>query len=140
MKIGCDFLHVSLFFPRTDFQKLEREARICRKLQHPNIGEFLSFLLHALVRWRRPSLRPPPPPPPILTVATPPPQLKVTFLRAKRRRVRVSRGRRGPPPSSPSLELPRPAASAALEPCGSVAVNEEEASGLQRRIVGEAVA
>nr|XP_053631768.1 calcium/calmodulin-dependent protein kinase type II-like isoform X1 [Cherax quadricarinatus] len=22
-----------------DFQKLEREARICRKLQHPNIGE-----------------------------------------------------------------------------------------------------
>lgn len=23
-----------------DFQKLEREARICRKLNHPNIGEF----------------------------------------------------------------------------------------------------
>lgn len=23
-----------------DFQKLEREARICRKLQHPNIGEY----------------------------------------------------------------------------------------------------
>ena len=22
-----------------DFQKLEREARICRKLQHPNIGK-----------------------------------------------------------------------------------------------------
>lgn len=22
-----------------DFQKLEREARICRRLQHPNIGE-----------------------------------------------------------------------------------------------------
>ena len=30
----------------SDFQKLEREARICRKLQHPNIGEWsvvLSF-------------------------------------------------------------------------------------------------
>lgn len=23
----------------SDFQKLEREARICRKLQHPNIGK-----------------------------------------------------------------------------------------------------
>jgi calcium/calmodulin-dependent protein kinase (CaM kinase) II len=23
-----------------DFQKLEREARICRKLNHPNIGEY----------------------------------------------------------------------------------------------------
>jgi hypothetical protein len=38
-----------VIFP--DFQKLEREARICRKLQHPNIGErkllhfsFLRFL------------------------------------------------------------------------------------------------
>ena len=28
-------------FPLLDFQKLEREARICRKLQHPNIGKFL---------------------------------------------------------------------------------------------------
>lgn len=27
-----------MFF--SDFQKLEREARICRKLQHPNIGKF----------------------------------------------------------------------------------------------------
>ncbi|GLH10850.1 Protein of unknown function [Gryllus bimaculatus] len=25
------------------FQKLEREARICRKLQHPNIGKYTSF-------------------------------------------------------------------------------------------------
>lgn len=29
----------------SDFQKLEREARICRKLQHPNIGEYSSFLI-----------------------------------------------------------------------------------------------
>jgi hypothetical protein len=31
---------------RTDFQKLEREARICRKLHHPNIGtrNFFSFV------------------------------------------------------------------------------------------------
>lgn len=27
----------------SDFQKLEREARICRKLQHPNIGKFHAF-------------------------------------------------------------------------------------------------
>lgn len=27
-----------------DFQKLEREARICRKLQHPNIGKSILFL------------------------------------------------------------------------------------------------
>lgn len=33
------------FFCRScvDFQKLEREARICRKLQHPNIGKVLNF-------------------------------------------------------------------------------------------------
>lgn len=31
------------FFYLSDFQKLEREARICRKLQHPNIGEFFIF-------------------------------------------------------------------------------------------------
>lgn len=29
--------------PLTDFQKLEREARICRKLQHPNIGTVSHF-------------------------------------------------------------------------------------------------
>lgn len=34
----------------SDFQKLEREARICRKLQHPNIGKLnlknkLSFVV-----------------------------------------------------------------------------------------------
>lgn len=28
-----------LLFRFADFQKLEREARICRKLQHPNIGK-----------------------------------------------------------------------------------------------------
>lgn len=28
-----------------DFQKLEREARICRKLQHPNIGKSILFEL-----------------------------------------------------------------------------------------------
>ena len=27
----------------SDFQKLEREARICRKLQHPNIGEYIQL-------------------------------------------------------------------------------------------------
>ena len=27
------------FYQLADFQKLEREARICRKLQHPNIGK-----------------------------------------------------------------------------------------------------
>ena len=43
----------SIRFLVSDFQKLEREARICRKLQHPNIGEycectfFLSYLLIA---------------------------------------------------------------------------------------------
>ena len=30
-----------------DFQKLEREARICRKLQHPNIGK-MDFLIAQL--------------------------------------------------------------------------------------------
>jgi hypothetical protein len=37
-----------VIFP--DFQKLEREARICRKLQHPNIGErkLLHFSLFSL--------------------------------------------------------------------------------------------
>ena len=29
-----------LFYFFSDFQKLEREARICRKLQHPNIGTY----------------------------------------------------------------------------------------------------
>ena len=29
-----------------DFQKLEREARICRKLQHPNIGKKSSYNIH----------------------------------------------------------------------------------------------
>ena len=35
-----------------DFQKLEREARICRKLQHPNIGKQLPiyFTLESVVR------------------------------------------------------------------------------------------
>nr|QCI31494.1 calcium/calmodulin-dependent protein kinase type II subunit [Grandidierella japonica] len=33
-----------------DFQKLEREARICRKLQHPNIGNFYETSPHLLVR------------------------------------------------------------------------------------------
>lgn len=28
-----------VFFPFQDHQKLEREARICRLLKHPNIGE-----------------------------------------------------------------------------------------------------
>lgn len=28
-----------------DFQKLEREARICRKLQHPNIGIYFLFMV-----------------------------------------------------------------------------------------------
>lgn len=32
------FIDFAMFF-FSDFQKLEREARICRKLQHPNIGE-----------------------------------------------------------------------------------------------------
>lgn len=36
------YQHVSNFL--LDFQKLEREARICRKLQHPNIGEQFYFL------------------------------------------------------------------------------------------------
>lgn len=35
----------------SDFQKLEREARICRKLQHPNIGEYSSFLIPWGVIW-----------------------------------------------------------------------------------------
>ena len=30
------------YFAFSDFQKLEREARICRKLQHPNIGNFIT--------------------------------------------------------------------------------------------------
>ena len=34
-------------FDFADFQKLEREARICRKLQHPNIGKrTLLFVNH----------------------------------------------------------------------------------------------
>lgn len=33
-----------------DFQKLEREARICRKLQHPNIGNYYETSPHLLVR------------------------------------------------------------------------------------------
>lgn len=38
-------LLINIFrFLFSDFQKLEREARICRKLQHPNIGKF-SFSL-----------------------------------------------------------------------------------------------
>lgn len=30
-----------LSIPVSDHQKLEREARICRLLKHPNIGKFL---------------------------------------------------------------------------------------------------
>ena len=41
-----------------DFQKLEREARICRKLNHPNIGETASDL-HAGRRHRQ-TAEPPP--------------------------------------------------------------------------------
>jgi len=37
----------------TDFQKLEREARICRKLQHPNIGKSILFLLILYDRFAR---------------------------------------------------------------------------------------
>lgn len=33
-----------MFLYCADFQKLEREARICRKLQHPNIGKSILFL------------------------------------------------------------------------------------------------
>jgi hypothetical protein len=44
---GCNNSNLFLFFLSnnfSDFQKLEREARICRKLQHPNIGEFFNLL------------------------------------------------------------------------------------------------
>jgi len=47
----------SIRFLVSDFQKLEREARICRKLQHPNIGEycvctfFLTYLLLNLLTY-----------------------------------------------------------------------------------------
>lgn len=37
---------ISLIFVKIDFQKLEREARICRKLQHPNIGESFYYLIN----------------------------------------------------------------------------------------------
>lgn len=33
------YTHLNKYSFITDFQKLEREARICRKLQHPNIGK-----------------------------------------------------------------------------------------------------
>lgn len=50
--VYCVLLFFALFifalfcFFKTDHQKLEREARICRLLKHPNIGEniFLMFL------------------------------------------------------------------------------------------------
>jgi len=32
------YIYIYFFFLLLDFQKLEREARICRKLHHPNIG------------------------------------------------------------------------------------------------------
>jgi calcium/calmodulin-dependent protein kinase (CaM kinase) II len=32
--------------PIADFQKLEREARICRKLQHPNIGMTATIIIY----------------------------------------------------------------------------------------------
>ncbi|XP_069973990.1 calcium/calmodulin-dependent protein kinase type II-like [Penaeus vannamei] len=55
-----------------DFQKLEREARICRKLQHPNIGEYqrssLYDTFHTLSRSMPPSPTTPTPP---TTPATP---------------------------------------------------------------------
>lgn len=33
----CNYFNINDFNFNLDFQKLEREARICRKLQHPNI-------------------------------------------------------------------------------------------------------
>ena len=41
-----------------DYQKLEREARICRLLKHPNIGECKINLLRPLCSWL--SVRPSP--------------------------------------------------------------------------------
>lgn len=38
-----EFFHQKKYI-KIDFQKLEREARICRKLNHPNIGKF--FVSH----------------------------------------------------------------------------------------------
>jgi hypothetical protein len=33
-----------ILFTTPDFQKLEREARICRKLKHSNIGTVLTYI------------------------------------------------------------------------------------------------
>jgi hypothetical protein len=40
---SCTKLIRLCLFSFADFQKLEREARICRKLQHPNIGQWIGF-------------------------------------------------------------------------------------------------
>lgn len=39
------------FVIKIDFQKLEREARICRKLNHPNIGKFFEFTLNLCIKF-----------------------------------------------------------------------------------------